>query len=126
VTSQADRPARILVLDDEPAVRALLVRVLQEEGHQVVAFEDGRAGLDAAAGGPYDLLITNNHAPHLTGDQVLERLTRRFPGLPILHLDTLSHAAEPATSRGPMLFQPFSIDALLLEVQRLVRQRAAG
>jgi DNA-binding response OmpR family regulator len=42
------RPPRIWVVDDEPAVRALVMRALREAGYEVVAVWDGEAGLIAA------------------------------------------------------------------------------
>src|SRR4051794_24612005 len=61
-----ERRARILVVDDEPSIRHMLERVLGAEGYEVVAMEDGAAGLTAAstAKGSFDLVITNNHMPH--------------------------------------------------------------
>ena len=54
--------ARVLVVDDEPMVRALIARVLTDEGYEVVAVANGRAALDAARGAAvsFDLIISNN------------------------------------------------------------------
>jgi CheY-like chemotaxis protein len=64
------RPPRILVVDDEPAVRALIVCALQEAGYEGVAVKDGKPGLEAArsAGVPYDLVLTNSYMPTMTGE----------------------------------------------------------
>lgn len=121
-------PVRILVVDDEPSLRALLRRVLEEEGYEVVGLEDGKAGLDAVktADTAYDLVITNGYAPHITGPELIGQLRHLFPGLPILHLDELSHSPEPVGDAAPTLYQPFSLDALLNEVHRLIRKRGVG
>jgi DNA-binding response OmpR family regulator len=122
------RSARILVVDDEPAVRQLVIRALQPEGYEVIAVADGQAALDAVDGAdaPYDLVITNTHLAHLSGVELIDRLSRLFPGLPVLHLDDLSRPQHPVVEPAATLYRPFSVDALVSEVRRLVRQRAAG
>jgi CheY-like chemotaxis protein len=52
---------RILVVNDEPIVRALIDRVLTDEGYEVVSVVDGRAALEAVRGAevPFDLVVTN-------------------------------------------------------------------
>jgi CheY-like chemotaxis protein len=52
---------RILVVNDEPMVRALINRVLADEGYEVVSVADGQAALDAVRGAevPFDLVVTN-------------------------------------------------------------------
>src|SRR5690242_5638412 len=93
----ADRPFRILLVDDEPSVRGVLARALREGGYDVVAVTDGLAGLDAArtAAQPYDLVVTNSWMPHLTGEQLIAQLRELFPTLPILHLEDLSREQNP-------------------------------
>jgi len=120
-----ERKARILVVDDEPSVRHMLERVLGAEGYEVVGMEDGAAGLTAAstAKGSFDLVITNNHMPHLSGEQLVDELRRRFPGLPILHLDDLSRPIGAKLPRDvPSIPKPFNIDRLLTAVTYLLKQ----
>lgn len=119
------RPPRILVVDDEPAVRELIVRALQEAGYEVVAVKDGEAGLEAAksAGVPYDLVLTNSYMPTMTGEQLIGHLRELFPRLPILHLDDLSHPIGPNAEMVPTLYKPFSITALLEAVALAIAER---
>ena len=119
------RPPRILVVDDEPAVRALLMRALQEVGYEVVGVRDGEAGLEAAksAGVPYDLVVTNSYMPTMPGEQLIGHLRGLFPRLPILHLDDLSHPVGPMAQTGPTLYKPFSIPALLEAVAMAIEER---
>jgi CheY-like chemotaxis protein len=119
------RPPRILVVDDEPAVRELIVRALQEAGYEVVAVKDGEAGLEAAksAGVPYDLVLTNSYMPTMTGEQLIGHLRQLFPRLPILHLDDLSHPIGPNAEMVPTLYKPFSITALLEAVALAIAER---
>jgi DNA-binding response OmpR family regulator len=105
----------VLAVDDEPAIRALLVRALSIAGYEVVAVADGEAGLVAAKGAqlPYDLVVTNSYMPGLSGEQLIGHLRNLYPGLPILHLDDLAHSIGPNARSVPTLYKPFSIDALL-------------
>ena len=117
------RPRRILVVDDEESIRRLLVRILRAEGYDAVAINDGLAGLDAAltAADPYDLVITNNHMPHLGGAELVAQLRDVAPHLPILHLDDLSQSeAADLPPDVPNLFKPFSVETLLEHVGRLL------
>jgi len=56
-----EMPGPILVVDDEPMVRARITRVLTDAGYEVVSVADGRAAIDAARGAevPFNLVITN-------------------------------------------------------------------
>jgi DNA-binding response OmpR family regulator len=119
------RTARILVVDDEPAIRELLVRALTAEGYEAVAINDGLSGLDAAltAADPYDLVIANNCMPHMGGAELVARLREAQPSLPVLHLDDLSWPeAIKLPPDVPNLKKPFSVDALLSHVHRLVHR----
>ncbi len=106
---------RVLVVDDEPAIRELLIRVLGGVGYEVVAVRDGEAGLVAAKGAepPYDLVVTNSYMPGLSGEQLIGHLRQLYPELPILHLEDLAHPIGPNAQSVPTLYKPFSIDALL-------------
>jgi|SRR5215212_7683185 DNA-binding response OmpR family regulator len=113
--------ARILVVDDEPTLGALLVRLLQEQGYAAVATQDGRSQWAAAAnaGQPFDLVVTNCSWAGLTGSQVLARLQHDYPGTPILHLEALQ-SPQPDLSSAHSVFSPFSSERFLTEVQRLL------
>jgi CheY-like chemotaxis protein len=115
---------RILVVDDEPMVRALISRVLTDEGYEVVAVADGRAALDAARGAEaqFDLIITNHYMPGLTGPELIARVRHDFPSLPILHVDDIGHRgrASDLPLDVPTIYKPFSTAALREAVRRLL------
>ena len=121
------QPPRILVVDDEPAVRELIVRALQGAGYEVVAVRNGEAGLDAAksAGVPYGLVLTNSYMPTMSGEQLIGHLRQLFPHLPILHLDDLSQPIGPNAEKVPTLYKPFSITVLLEAVALAIAERPA-
>lgn len=116
---------RILIVEDEPTVRTVTARALQEEGYEVVALADGVDGLEAAMHGAFDLVITNNCMPRMSGDELSARLRRLFPDLPILHIDGyLRSKAATALPGEYHLDKPFSPSALLQAVRTLLEGRA--
>jgi len=121
-----ERQARILVVDDEPAIRQVLSRAVRQAGYEVVTMNDGAAGLNAAtsAEAAYDLVVTNNCMPHLSGAELVAALREQFPDLPILHMDDLSEPGPGALPPDvPNLHKPFSMERLLEEVGRLLGPR---
>jgi len=64
--------------------------------------------------------------PNLTGEQLVAHLQQLFPNLPILHLDDLLGEQNPDAITVPTLYKPFSMEALLGEVRRLLSGRVAG
>ena len=105
----------------------VLKRALEGAGYEVVAMNDGQAGLNAAstADPSYDLVVTNNCMPHLSGAEMVAALRKRFPGLPILHLDDLSFPHDSGLPADvPNLYKPFSIDRLLEEVGSLLERHS--
>jgi two-component system cell cycle response regulator CpdR len=118
--------SRILVVDDEPMVRALIARALTDEGYEVVAVANGRAALDTARGADgFDLIITNNYMPGLSGAELVARVRKDFPNLPILHVDDITRRGRipPLPSDIPTLYKPFSIVALRAAVKDLLDRR---
>jgi CheY-like chemotaxis protein len=117
-------PARILVVDDEPMVRALITRALADDGHEVVAVANGRAALDAARGAEvgFDLIVTNNYMPGLTGPELAARVRQDFPELPILHVDDIVRRGriERLPTNIPTIYKPFSVATLRESVRRLL------
>ena len=119
-------PSRILVVDDEPMVRALIARALSDQGYRVVSVANGRAALEVAraADGAFDLIVTNNYMPGLNGAELIARVREDFPDLPILHIDdiTRKRVRQELPDDVPTVYKPFSI-ATLCEA---VRKQLAG
>lgn len=118
---------RILVVDDEPMVRALIARALTDEGYEVVAVANGLAALDAAraAAGEFDLIVTNNYMPGLSGPELIGRVREDFPTLPILHVDDVTRRGKvaPLPPDVPTIYKPFSVAALRAAVRGLLERR---
>lgn len=114
--------ARILVIDDEDQIRALLRRVLEKQGHEVLEAEHGAIALEVAEEGPLDLVITDIMMPEKDGLEVISALRRDTPDLKILAISgggvLRSKALHIANLLGAYgtLQKPFAIEALISKV----------
>lgn len=85
-------PRRVLIVDDEPAVAALLRRVLEAEGHHTAVAGNGRAALERVADRNPDLVILDVDMPEVDGFEVCRRLKAasetRLPVLVLSGTDT--------------------------------------
>jgi DNA-binding response OmpR family regulator len=109
---KAMRVRRILVVDDDAAVRRLIERTLVAEGYEVVTVEDDRQGLTAAgiAKVGFDLVVTSTFLPNVSGTDLVRELQTLYSGLPILHLNELACPVPTVQHRslgrrGPQLIE---------------------
>jgi CheY-like chemotaxis protein len=117
---------RILVVDDEVALRTLIARAFRDRGYDVVEMTDGLGGLDAVRSStlPFDLVVTNSRMPHLSGPQLAECLRQENPTLPIIHISgSHGHPATALPADVPTLFKPFNIWELVTEGEKLMEKR---
>ena len=77
------RPARVLVVDDEAGVRAVLRELLGGEGYTVVDAPDGPSGLALCETAPVDVVLSDVSMPGMSGWEVAEACHARFPDLPV-------------------------------------------
>jgi CheY-like chemotaxis protein len=78
------RPARVLVADDEPGVRAFFRTALEEEGYEVVEAANGKQALQEVRTGPVDLVITDLVMPGQEGVETVRALRKEVPGIGII------------------------------------------
>ncbi len=119
---------RLLVVDDDPAIVRLLRAIFVREGFEVLAAEDGEAGLAQATGGGPQIAIVDLEMPKLDGIEVLERLQATNPGLPVIMLTGRDEAksAVRALRLGAVdyITKPFEPDEISLVVSRALEVRA--
>ena len=90
--------ARILVIDDDDAVRAAIKAILDFEGHEAVLACDGRQGLEALDEGVFDLLIVDIFMPGMDGFETIRFVRRIKPGIPIIVISgASSHSFSPTS-----------------------------
>jgi CheY-like chemotaxis protein len=87
-TGNADAALSILVVDDDPAVRQLMRRILEKEGHTVIEAENGRRGLERLAKGIPSLILLDLMMPEMDGFEFLTRFRAnpRFSETPVIVL----------------------------------------
>ena len=131
---QASKPAgaggRILVVDDDAAVRTVSAEMLRQIGYGVAEAASGQVALDALARGEvYDLMIVDIAMPGLNGIETVRRARERWPGLRALYVTGYASAAATGLETGddPIIRKPFRLAELTAEVNRaLERNRYAG
>lgn len=124
------RKIRLLVVEDEPAIRSGLVDVFVFHGYEVDCAADGSEGLKKALSGTYDLILLDIMLPGMTGLEVCERIRLDDREQPIIMLTARS--TDEDVIRGLSLgaddyvTKPFSIAQLILRVQAVLRRARAG
>jgi CheY-like chemotaxis protein len=115
-------PAVVLVVDDEPGIRAVLAELLTDEGYRVVVAQDGVEALRRIGDVSPDLVLLDLNMPKLTGWEVVERLRALAITLPIVIMTAGQSATIEAARLGAAaaLPKPFAIDDVLTTVERLV------
>lgn len=118
------RGGRVLLVEDEPLVRAVTESELVMAGYEVHAAKDGQMALELAErlGWEFDLLLSDWGMPQMGGRELANRLKGKVPGLPVLFVSGLTDVVcEEGES---FLAKPFKLDELLAAVAHGLEQRA--
>ena len=122
---------KVLVVDDERAVRESLRRALELEGYQVELAEDGQEALDRLeANGEPDAMILDILMPRVDGLEVCRRLRREGRRLPVLMLtareEVENRVAGLDAGADDYVTKPFALDELLARMRALLRRTTGG
>jgi CheY-like chemotaxis protein len=114
--------ARILVVDDDTAIREALRDVLVDAGYDVIVAADGRQALGLMTPRPA-LLVVDLMMPELDGWELIDELQRTAPlaDIPVCVLSAIATHAPPRTSA--VLRKPVNLDELLATVGRLIASK---
>ncbi len=114
----------ILIVDDEPAVRALAARILRDAGHHVIEASSGDEALAALADDAgLDLLLTDVLMRGMSGTELADRLRTKRPDLRVLFMSGYPPkqvGLDPARSRDAFLEKPFAPAELTELVRRVL------
>ena len=125
--------AKILVIDDERAIRNTLKEILEFEGYTVDVAENGRVGLDMALATKYDLIYTDIKMPEMDGMEVLQsyRKTLQEQGgeeAPVVMISghgTVENAVEALKSGAyDFIVKPLDLNRLLVTTQRALEHKS--
>jgi two-component system OmpR family response regulator len=120
---------RVLVVDDEPAIRELLAMVCAYEGWEVRTAEAGEPALRALRADPPEVVLLDSMLPDLDGLTVLRRIHASIPELPVIMVTARDSAQDRAAvlAAGAVGYvtKPFGVAALTAEVRRALDQVAA-
>jgi PAS domain S-box-containing protein len=122
-----DRPARIVVADDEAGVRSFLRLVLEGAGYEVLEAPSGKLALQEARAGRVDLVITDLVMPEQEGIETIRALCREVPGVGIIAISGAlgPQFLEVARMLGAqaVLSKPLSAELLLAKVAEVLKSR---
>jgi two-component system response regulator MprA len=122
--------ARVLVVDDEPAVRRALERALRLDNYEVALAEDGEEALDAIARSPVDAVILDVAMPRLDGLEVCRRMRKAGDRTPILMLTARDAIEDRVTGldvgADDYLVKPFALRELQARIRALLRRSGDG
>jgi signal transduction histidine kinase len=119
-------PFRILVVDDEDNARNLNTRLLTRAGYEVVGALDGAAAWEAIQAQPFDLLITDNAMPKMSGIDLVIKLYDAGKNLPIVFatgaFPDFQFEHYPWLKGIPILTKPLNNSQLLAVVQKILNK----
>ena len=121
---------KILIVDDEEALREVLTSILEQEGYSVIQAADGRQGVESAKKNRPDLILMDVMMPHMTGFQALEKLKKMKETVDIPVIMVTAKADDDSVGQGMQLYadkyisKPYDMKHLLLEVKKTLALRA--
>ena len=117
---------RLLLVEDEKKVSDLVARALRAESYAVDVAEDGARGWELAQSYAYDLIIPDLMLPQLPGEELLRRIRRTNPAVPILVLTARGATADKVNNfeagADDYLTKPFAFAELIMRVKALLRR----
>jgi DNA-binding response OmpR family regulator len=120
------RKLRILVVEDEAAIRTGLIDVLVFHGYEVVGSADGREGLDLALSGHFDLVLLDVMLPGINGYEICENIRQRDRDQAIIMLTAKSSDEDMIHGLGlgadDYVAKPFSVAQLVLRIKAVLRR----
>ena len=118
---------RILLAEDEEAMRTYLARALENAGYEVVAVDRGTAALPWLETEAFDLLLTDIVMPEMDGIELAQRCANISPDTKVMFITGFAAVSLRASREAPqakVLSKPFHLRDLVLEVQRMFGQSA--
>jgi DNA-binding response OmpR family regulator len=126
IEGQKSSRNRILVVDDDSDVRQRNVTLLIDSGYDVEDATNGADGWEALQDRYFDLVITDNRMPKMTGVEMIEKLRLSRMTIPVImatsHMPTFEFARKPWLRPDLAMVVPFSDDEFLAAIRNLLRK----
>lgn len=122
MTRQKTMKTRILLVDDDPAIREMVARVLTEENYIVLPAANGQEALDLALATELDLVLLDLKLPGKSGWDTFERLTAEWPDLPVIIITGRPSQLFTALGAGvgALMEKPLDYPKLLQTIRALL------
>ena len=126
-----NRPTKILVAEDNPAVRAFIERALQSLGAvEIKAVEDGQQALDQLGTNSFDILVTDIVMPNVDGIALALKATRDYPALRIVMISGYAQERMRAHNLDALVHRiiakPFSLEEICEAVRDVMETEPDG
>jgi two-component system nitrogen regulation response regulator GlnG len=126
----ADRPTKVWIVDDDPSLRWVLEKALNQADLETTSFERAELLLDALNDAEPDVLLTDIRMPGMDGLTLLDRLTSRHPDLPVIvmtaHSDLDNAVAAYRGGAFEYLPKPFDLDEAVELVKKAARKNGSA
>ena len=127
ILAPPERPARLVVADDEARVRSFLKMVLEDGGYEVIEAENGRQALKEALAHRVDMVITDLVMPEQEGIETIQALRQQIPGVGIMAISGAFNGEYLKTAQllgaDAVLTKPIGADLLLAKVAEVLKLR---
>lgn len=113
---------RILLAEDEEAMRTYLTRALENAGYSVVAVDRGTAAIPLLESETFDLLLSDIVMPEMDGIELAQRCSEISPSTKVMFITGFAAVTLKANREAPqarVLSKPFHLKDLVLEVERV-------
>jgi DNA-binding response OmpR family regulator len=124
--SESGARAKILVVDDEPAILFTLKRILEYAGFEVHTAEDGAEGLSRFRQGSWDLVTLDRSMPRMNGEEVATEIKRIAPNVPLILITGFPNAILQPGLFNAILAKPFRSAELLERIAQVLARHRGG
>jgi CheY-like chemotaxis protein len=116
---------RILMVEDDAAIRESVAALLRLDGHHVETVDDGREALSLLAGRSYDVILSDFRMPSMDGDELYRRIEQRWPHVArrvvfVTADDATVFRAQYGGAPVPTLTKPYTVEGLHEVIARVI------